>query len=297
MPAPLPANRLNEIKTRYAAQVHIFPAAGTFAIFLNTQLPPFDKLAARQAFNYAIDRRKAVTCFDAVDVAPGLAGADGTTVTCQIVPAGMTGYRPYCPYTRNPTRNGSWTAPDLARARTTRRVLGDKGKTVVFTTGPLPIARATGKLAVTTLKALGYIPIAASRRADDPAVLRHRRRLAQPGTSRLLRLVTGLPRPIGLSHAALHLPRIPTRNPTHSNLSEICDPRIDKAIAHARSLQTSDRQEASNAAWATADDVVTDLAPWVPLANTRNVVVVSRRVHNVQSNQQWGVLIDQISVR
>ena len=36
MQAPFPASRLNEIATRYAAQVHVFQASATYAIFLNT---------------------------------------------------------------------------------------------------------------------------------------------------------------------------------------------------------------------------------------------------------------------
>jgi hypothetical protein len=35
----------------------------------------------------------------------------------------------------------------------------------------------------------------------------------------------------------------------------------------------------------------------VPLVNSREVVFVSRRVGNVQSNPEWGVLFDQMWVR
>jgi peptide/nickel transport system substrate-binding protein len=79
MQPPLPASRLNEVATRYAAQVHVFPAATTIGIFLNTSVPPFNKLAARRAFNYAIDRSKAIAAFG---------GAEAASVTCQILPAG-----------------------------------------------------------------------------------------------------------------------------------------------------------------------------------------------------------------
>ena len=96
MQAPFPASRLNEIATRYAARVHVFQASATYGRSSSTrQLPPFDKLAARQAFNYAIDRGKAVASFGGIDEA---------AATCQIIPAGMTGYRRYCPYTQHPDR-------------------------------------------------------------------------------------------------------------------------------------------------------------------------------------------------
>ena len=48
---------------------------------------------------------------------------------------------------------------------------------------------------------------------------------------------------------------------------------------------------------AEVDRRVMQLAPWVPLVNSRAVVVVSRRVGNVQFNPEWGTLIDQLWVR
>ena len=35
---------------------------------------------------------------------------------CQILPVGLPGYRPYCPYTIDPNPAGTWHGPDLARA-------------------------------------------------------------------------------------------------------------------------------------------------------------------------------------
>ena len=54
---------------------------------------------------------------------------------------------------------------------------------------------------------------------------------------------------------------------------------------------------ASNGTWAAVDRIVTNLAPWVPIVNPREAVVVSRRVGNVQANTEWGVLIDQLWVK
>jgi ABC-type oligopeptide transport system substrate-binding subunit len=78
------------------------------------------------------------------------------------------------------------------------------------------------------------------------------------------------------------------------NVSQICDARIDRAVALATRREGSDAT--SRATWAAADRAATDSAPWVPLVNTRDVAIVSRRVHNVQSNAQWGVLTDQMWV-
>ncbi len=147
MTAPLPASRLSEIRTRYAAQVHVFPSATTFAIFLNTRIPPFDNLDARRAVSYAIDRNAAIA---------GFGGADAAAVTCQILPAGMPGYRPHCPFTRHPNAGGIWQGPDLVAARKLVARSGTQGQKVVFWTGEKPLQMAIGKVAVETFRRLGY---------------------------------------------------------------------------------------------------------------------------------------------
>ena len=73
------------------------------------------ELAARQAFNYAVDRATLIQL---------IGGPLMAQPTCQILPPAMPGYRPYCPYTINPSRSGSWTAPDLARAEQLVRASG-----------------------------------------------------------------------------------------------------------------------------------------------------------------------------
>ena len=53
----------DELATRYSAQVHVFPAPETIGLFLNTRVAPFNNLKARQAVNYAIDRRQIAAGF------------------------------------------------------------------------------------------------------------------------------------------------------------------------------------------------------------------------------------------
>ena len=130
MVSGFPSSRLDEIETRYAAQVHVFPTSSTWGMFLNTRVPPFNNLAARQAVSFAIDRSKAVA---------GFGGVSGAAATCQILPVGTPGYRPYCPYTRNPTGKSVWTGPDLARALRLVAASGTRGQKVVFWTGPRDI--------------------------------------------------------------------------------------------------------------------------------------------------------------
>ena len=73
----------SKVALQHTAQVHSNPSPTTVFVQINTRIPPFNDLRARQAFNYAIDR-----------------GRDAPT--CQVIPPGMLGYERYCPYTLHP---------------------------------------------------------------------------------------------------------------------------------------------------------------------------------------------------
>ena len=91
--------------SRYASQVHSNPQPTTIALFLNTRVPPFDRLDVRRALNYAADRAAAVRLVGGPDVA-----ADD-------VPDPAAGL-PGLPAATAPTRAaraGAWTAPTSPR--------------------------------------------------------------------------------------------------------------------------------------------------------------------------------------
>jgi YVTN family beta-propeller protein len=288
---PVPTSRMDEIRTRYAAQVHIFPVPVTASMFLNMRLPPFDNRKAREAVNYAVDRAKAVA---------GFGGADAAAVTCQILPAGMAAYRPYCPYTRNRTGSGVWSGPDLAKALKLVAASGTRGQKVIFWTSASaeaePLGRVVGNLALATLKQLGYavkLKIVPGHLGSYFDKIYDPRSNAQAGFNGW---GADYPAASGFFSHVFTCPALRPANQNSNNPSQTCNRRIDQAVERASTLQTT-APAASNTAWTAADRLVTNIAPWVPLLNPRRVVVVSRRVHNLQSNPQWGILIDQIWVK
>jgi peptide/nickel transport system substrate-binding protein len=99
----VPAKLLSQLTTRYASRLHSHPGSDAEFLQINTTLPPFDDLRVRRALNYAIDRRVVTRLFG---------GPAAATPACQVLPPGLFGYSPYCPYTRRPGRR-AWRAPDL----------------------------------------------------------------------------------------------------------------------------------------------------------------------------------------
>jgi peptide/nickel transport system substrate-binding protein len=89
------------------------------------------------------------------------------------------------------------------------------------------------------------------------------------------------------------LPGSPDNN---LNVSEFCDPGIDRQMRKAQAEQLSD-PTGSRALWQRVDREITDAAPWVPLMIAKSVNVLSKRVGNYQYSPQNGMLIDQLWVR
>ena len=89
-----PADRLNEIGTKYASQVHVKTLTAFWYAPMNVNLPPFNNLKARQAVNYAIDRNAA-----GQDLRRPEARGARRARCCRRASRATSDY---CPYTKNP---------------------------------------------------------------------------------------------------------------------------------------------------------------------------------------------------
>ena len=106
---PIPTDRLAQVKSKYGSQLHLYTPANTYYFFLNSRVAPFNKLQARQAVNYAIDRNAMLKFFG------GLAQP-----TQNILPPNYPEYAKITPYTH-----------DLAKAKQLVQQSGTAGQKVV----------------------------------------------------------------------------------------------------------------------------------------------------------------------
>jgi peptide/nickel transport system substrate-binding protein len=105
---PAPVSRISYLAAHDTLQFHTDPLGSTFAFVMNTRIKPFDKRTVRRALNYAINRRVIV----------GLAGGElAAQPTCQILAPDLPGYRPYCPYTADPSPVGGGTRQTSRRPK------------------------------------------------------------------------------------------------------------------------------------------------------------------------------------
>jgi peptide/nickel transport system substrate-binding protein len=270
------------VRTEHTSQLELNPWNITWYLALNTRVPPFDSVAVRRALNLAVDRRR----LRDLTIGPALG-----RVTCQVLPPNLAGYGRYCPYTAEPGNAGAWTAPDLERARRLVRSSGTAGQAVtVEIPRYLQWSAAAGRYVVSVLDSLGY----KGRYRFVPGYLCDER--DQHVQACFEGWYPDYAAPTGFIDPLLTCAAYEPKSPWNQNLAEFCDRRIDREIAHARSLQTSDPGAASRL-WTTIDRDLTDRAPWVAFANGVVLEVKSTRVGNYQNNPQWGILLDQLWVR
>jgi peptide/nickel transport system substrate-binding protein len=269
-PFSRPPRQLAKLTTRYAAQLHLDPGGVVYYLFLDTRHPPFNAVGARRALAYAVGR----------DDLAGLEGGENLAQpTCQVLPPGLPGYRPYCPYTLSSSAAGVWTAPDESKALGLVRASHTAGARVRVATFP-DLVRLVRPL-FRTLARLGYRP---TIQTVSPAAT------SFPRTDALL-----LAWAKDFSAASDFILPLFTCD-GGANYVRFCDRTIDAQARRAASGQASDAA-AANALWAKIDRELVDRAVAVPLCLRESATVVSKRVGNYQFNPQWGPLLDQLWVR
>jgi YVTN family beta-propeller protein len=284
---PPPANRLNELQTRFASQLKVNLNDVTISMPLNTRVSPFTDLRVRQALNYAVDRAKLAT----------LLGQESRP-TCQQLPPYIPGYERYCPYTLNPNRAGVWSAPDLPKAQALIAASGTRGTPVTIwsTSGCyLTDFTAAGRYLVSLLDRLGYPT--RIKTFPDPnhmfSLFADSRTRAQAA---LCVLAPNYPAaseflgPLGNSCQSF-VPNTQNNN----NILEFCDRQFDATVRSALAAEAT-RSPTATQLWAKADRQFTDQAPVVQLDTPSITDFVSHRVGDYEYNPQLGVLIDQLWV-
>ncbi len=262
-----------------ASRVHAAPLASTNWLFLDVRARPFDDPRARRALAYALDRRRVIA----------LAGDAGlASLTCQLTPPGLPGYVPTCPYTRDATQAGAWSAPDLARARRLIAASGTRGERVRLWGPPkyAGVIRYVGAL----LGRLGYrvhVRIPADPNAyfayiNDPH--HHVQAGMYPWISDYL-----TPSSFFETFTCAALARAPHAT---VNVSQFCDRATDAREAAALAADGTE----ANARWAALDRRLMAAAPAIPLFNRPSLLLVSDRVGNAETHAELGPLLDQIWV-
>lgn len=266
----VPPALLSGLRARFPARFHRWAIPTTDFFQFNTTLPPFDDVRVRRAFNFAIDRRQIVRLYGGPDLA---------RPTCQVLPPELPGYRPYCPYTRAPSRAGGWNGPDIARARRLVAASGTGGAPVTvwgWTDDPT-ISPGVVRYAAAVLRRLGYrvrVHLVPHDHLDAPL-----------GTIQLIDAAWGD------TTNGMFATWFRCDGPNVHGW--FCDRRLDRMLDRAQAVKATQPRTAA-AIWAAADRRLVDQAAWLPLINDLGLDFVSARVRNYQFHPYWGLIADQL---
>jgi YVTN family beta-propeller protein len=248
-------------------RLHIRPLPATFYLMVDTTRAPFDRIGARRAVNFAIDRDRVVR----------LGGSPPTArATCQVLPPNFPGYRPYCPYTSNQVRAKSLVAAS-----------GTAGTEVALWWHE-SFGKQVGRYLERQLESLGY---RARLRVFSGDIGKYFDALAAPGASWNL---AGSAWFADYPAASTFIKLLGCSSAFNSG--HFCDRAVDSRIRRALRLQTA-RPVAANESWAELDRDLTDRAAWISLYTPYRADFVSKRVGNYQHHPVWGALFGQLWLR
>ena len=264
--------QLAELRVKIPDRLHPASIPTTDFFQFNLRLPPFDDIRVRQALNLAVDRDHIVELYGGPDLA---------TPTCQILPPGIPAYRPYCPFTKVPTRSGVWREPDTRRARQLVAASGTRGAKVTvwgFTDDPT-IRPEVVRYVASVLRSLGYDATVRLESQDSDLPLTR------------IQIISGA---WGRDTAHGTLTTWFSCGGARSH-GYFCDPQVDAELLRAQAVGATDPREAQQM-WAALDRHVTERAGWLPMINEGGIELVSDRLRNYQFNPYWGFIADQASI-
>lgn len=262
----VPVDRLNEIGTRYAAQVHVSPLKALYYLALNTRRAPFNSLQARQALNFALDRRALVRIYGG----PKLA-----TPTCQFLPPGFPGHEAYCPYSKPP--GAQWAAPDMERARQLVKASGTAGQKVTLVVQDTAMEIQLGTYVQSVLNDLGYVATVKSLASSVQFIyIQNTNNEVQISISDWYQ---DYPTASDFLHVNFACDSFHPGSDVSVNISGLCDAGLDADMQRAM-LADVDGPDATNRLWAAIDHRIVDLAPVAPMFNPQHIDFLSKRVKN-----------------
>ena len=283
MADPSPLDRLAEIGGQHTELAHIDALLAYYYVTMNTNLAPFNNTQARRAVAFAINRKVTVNLYGG----PALG-----TPLCQLLPAGLAGYTPYCPYTKNPDK--TWSAPDLGQARALVKASGTAGMKVTVICSDREVERSIGIYLQSVLNDIGY---AASLHSISYNIrdtyLQNSSNHVQIG---LTDWYQDYPSPSDFLDVLLSCASFHPGSDASINMSGFCNPAIDVRMQKAMAAASTDPEDAVRQ-WSALDHTLTDLAPLTTLFQINKLDIVSSRVGHFVFSPLFHVIFSELWVK
>jgi peptide/nickel transport system substrate-binding protein len=277
---PPPPDRLSELSTKYADQVHINTLTAYWYLAMNTNIAPFNNLQARQAINWAIDRNAVIRLYGG----PSLA-----TPACTLLPPGIPGHVNFCNYTAG--GGSTWTAADMAKAKALVKASGTAGTSVGVVVQNDPVNESIGEYVQSVLNQLGYK--ATLKPLSDNIQYTYIQNTNNHVQISLTQWYQDYPTAADFLQVLLSCSSFNPGSDSSINIAGYCNKSIDAQMSTAEAEQESN-PAAANALWGKLDQELMAQSPLAPLINPKLIDFVSSRVHNYSFSLQYYMNVDQL---
>ena len=267
-----PSDRLAEIGSKYKQQVFLSPLTEIYHLQMNTRIPPFDNLKARQAVNFGLDRKAAINLFG---------GAGLAVASCQILPPGILGYEPYCPYTMNP--GATWSAPDMETAKRLVKESGTAGQEVTLVVEDSSVGRAIGTYGQSFLNQLGYK--ASVKPLSSDIQFTYIQNTNNKVQISLAFWSQDYPTASDFLYILFSCDSFHAGSDSSINVTGYCDQGTEGMMKKALATAVTD-PAAANKMWAAVDKKITDSAADAVLFVPKHVDFIDKRLGNFSFNPQ-----------
>lgn len=267
---PPDADRLQEVKTRFAERFRMEESINTYYFWMNNQTAPFNDVRVRQAVNYAIDPEALNRVF-----------GGRLHPTQQVLPPGMPGYEEYKLY----------PGPDMDKARALLAEANPVDRDITVWTNDEPDRKRIGEYYHDVLNQMGFNATLKVIAGDVY--------FTTIGNQSTPDLDTGFgnwfqdfPHPDDFFRPLLNSDAIlPTNG---NNFSRASYPDLDARMDELLSRQLTEGD--TEAQYAALDKAYMERAAWAPYGNEQFTTFVSDRIdfdkayHHLLFNQDWSAL-------
>ncbi|MEI7476291.1 MAG: ABC transporter substrate-binding protein [Actinomycetes bacterium] len=285
---PIPSDRLNEIGTTYADQVHIQPLTAMWYLPMNVNMAPFNNVKARQAVNFALDRAAMVKIFGGDKLAAPV---------CSFLPPAFPGHVDYCQYTAGGSVESpatAWTAPDIEKAKKLVEESGTKGQKVGIVVSDDEVNKQMGEYIQSVLTEIGYKatlkPISGNIQFTYIQNTNNKVQIS------LSQWYQDYPAASDFLYILLSCASFTPGSDSSINMSGYCNKAFDAKMQKAMELGLTD-PAAANKMWGDLDKEVMAQAPVAVAFTPKQVDFVSKGTKNYHFSKQYKMFVSQLQVK
>lgn len=267
----IPMDRLGELGSRYTAQTYVMPHAAMYFLPMNVNLPPFNVQKARQAVNYAVNRKAMVIFYGGPGIARPL---------CGMLPSSLPAATDFCFYTKEASPSApaqTWHSPDLEKARQLVKESGTSGQKVTLITANTSIDLAMGTWIRDMLQAIGYQ--ATLRPLSSSVAFNYMQNSSNKVQIALKDWSADYPSPSNFLDDLLGCENFHPNSDSSINIPGFCNKQIQTLMDRAKTDVSLTLQQ-TEALWRQADRLVMEQAPIAPLIEKDTVLITSPRLGN-----------------